>query len=101
MKILGKLKTAAPWLFMPFEIKDPVQVGTDREKVLDPYFTDWISNAASMVHHSSSETESEAAGGDTAEQQPDDRAAPVNEPSETDAQEPGAETAPLDIPEQQ
>ena len=101
MKILGKLKTAAPWLFMPFEIKDPVQVGTDREKVLDPYITDWISNAASMVHHTASETDDEASAGGAAGQQADDQSAPETEPSETGEQDTGADTAPLDIPEQQ
>ena len=57
MQIQGKFKTAAPWLFMPFEVLDPISVGTDIKSILEPYFTDWISNAASMIHHTSTETQ--------------------------------------------
>lgn len=60
LHITGKLKTAAPWLFMPFDVNDPIPVGTTKEEVLDPYLEDWISNAASMirhVHHDSSGAE--------------------------------------------
>ena len=51
MKIDGKVKTAAPWLFMPFEVIDPIQTGTGPEDVLEPYLTDWISNAESLITH--------------------------------------------------
>ena len=87
MNIQGKFKTAAPWLFMPFEIIDPVPVGTDKEAVLDPYITDWISNAASMIHHNDSEPETVTEVSETV---------PENDGSETEG-----ETAPLDIPDQE
>ena len=51
LKIDGKVKTAAPWLFMPFEVIDPIQTGTGPEDVLEPYLTDWISNAESLITH--------------------------------------------------
>ena len=47
----ASLKTAAPWLFMPFEVVDPIETGAKKEDVLVPYLTDWISNAASMIKH--------------------------------------------------
>lgn len=91
MNIRGKFKTAAPWLFMPFEIIDPIPVGTEKETVLDPYITDWISNAASMIHHNESEPETEA---EVSETVPDNEG--TNETAETET-----ETAPMDIPEQE
>ncbi len=91
LKISGKLKTAAPWLFMPFEITDPVAVGTDREQVLDPYFTDWVSNAASLVHHTAPEQE-------TADPEPQPETEAPAAGTETDASDPEVETAPLDVP---
>ena len=87
MNIQGKFKTAAPWLFMPFEIIDPVPVGTDKEAVLDTYITDWISNAASMIHHNDVEPETVTEVSETV---------PENDGSETEG-----ETAPLDIPDQE
>ncbi len=95
MTIQGKLKTAAPWLFMPFEIVDPIQVGTEKEKVLEPYFTDWISNAPSMIRHTSIESETEITRNDT----PEEQSAEQNNSMED--QDTGAETAPLDIQEQE
>ena len=53
LSIEGKVKTAAPWLFRPFDVKNAVQISTDPGKELVPYLTDWISNAASMIHHTS------------------------------------------------
>jgi len=47
----GKVKTAAPWLFMPFEVIDPIQTGTGKDAVLESYFIDWICNASSIIHH--------------------------------------------------
>ena len=87
MNVQGKFKTAAPWLFMPFEIIDPVPVGTDKETVFDPYMTDWISNAASMIHHNDPEPETAAEVSETV---------PDNGGAETEG-----ETAPLDIPDQE
>ena len=103
MEISGKLKTAAPWLFMPFEIADPTQVGTDREQVLDPYITDWISNAASLVHHTVSGGEATDDSAGSASQQDTEGSAPEAKEStadaEPDTQDPEAETAPLDVQE--
>ena len=75
MNISATLKTAAPWLFMPFEVTDPIQVGADKKEVLDPYLTDWISNAASMIRHTA-DTPAEAEE-ETAE--PDAEAQPLEE----------------------
>ena len=55
LHISGKLKTAAPWLFMPFEVVNPVTVGTNFQNELIPYFVDWISNASSMITHTAEE----------------------------------------------
>lgn len=97
LKAEGKLKTAAPWLFMPFEVVDPIQVGTEKETVFDPYMTDWVSNAASMIHHTVPEQEAESvpAEAPAAEQEAE---APETDAQETESQD--AETAPLDVPEQ-
>ena len=51
IKVEGKLKTAAPWLFMPFELIDPISLETDHPETLLSYSLDWISNAKSMIHH--------------------------------------------------
>ena len=32
-----------------------VQTGTDKAEVLEPYMTDWISNAASIIRHNAAE----------------------------------------------
>ena len=56
----GKVKTAAPWLFMPFEVTDPTEIGPEHPEITEAYGTDWISNAASMIHHTeATETETE------------------------------------------
>ena len=91
MHIQGKFKTAAPWLFMPFEIIDPVPVGTEKETVLDPYITDWISNAASMIHHYDEEPGTATEVVETV---------PGNDESQESSEAEG-ETAPLDVPEQE
>ncbi len=92
----GKFKTAAPWLFMPFETANALQVGTDKNDIiLTAYIADWISNAPSILHYTQ------------------DGVVPVGEtipppPSETATQEPAdgadtddaAEAAPLDIDEE-
>ena len=92
LQLKGEVNTAAPWIFMPFEIVNPEPVGTDIEKVFVPYFTDWVSNAASMIEHKSSmepENESNAISAQEA-------------PSEQEGSGNGnTETAPLDVEEQE
>ena len=94
--IEGKVKTAAPWLFMPFEVKDPIEIGPDHPEITEGYATDWISNAASMIHHTEpSETPEE--------EEPAETAAPDPEPedgkeADSDVNE-DAEAAP--IPEEE
>ena len=95
----GQIKTAPPWLFMPFEVIDPIETGTKKEDVIMPYLTDWISNASSMIRHISSETESVSvievqSSPDTAEDSPEET---KDEPAETDTE---AETQPMDEPEE-
>ena len=110
LQLSGKMKTAAPWLFMPFEVIDPVQTGTAVKDVLEPYLTDWISNAASMIRHSDTAITEESAGA-PAETEPQmetetpeetEAAAETEETEETEVTEDqGAETAPMDIAEQE
>ena len=89
LDITGKFKTAVPWIFMPFEIQDPVQVGTEKDKEIIPYLTDWVSNAASMISHNSAEEPVQ-------EENPDD--IPEDAQNET-AESESAETAPLEVEE--
>jgi hypothetical protein len=92
LAIEGKVKTAAPWLFMPFEVKDPIEIGPDHPEITEEYATDWTSNAASMIHHTDPS--------DTAEEEkPAETAAPASETeaegkTESDVSE-NAEAAPI------
>lgn len=101
MTVQGKFKTAAPWLFMPFEIIDPIQAGTRKETVLEPYFTDWISNAASMVHHTDPSGTEETETGEADTQNPSGETAAAEEAPDAGKQENDPETAPLDVPDQE
>ena len=67
LTIDGKVKTAAPWLFMPFEVTDPTQIGPDHPEITENYLIDWISNAASIIHHDDEPDETET----TTENQPE------------------------------
>ena len=108
IQVKSKLKTAAPWLFMPFELLDPIQVGTEKEDVLLPYLTDWISNAKSMIRHTDAE-EAEPTPEPEAEPAPEAEAdTGESEPAENPEAEPlpedegaDAETAPLETSEQE
>ena len=72
VEVEGKIKTAAPWLFMPFEVVDPTEIGPNHPEITENYLTDWISNAASMIHHTEAdETEAESA--------PEEAKVPVSE----------------------
>jgi len=59
LTIDGKVKTAAPWLFMPFEVTDPAEIGPDHPEITESYLIDWISNAGSMIHHDDEPDETE------------------------------------------
>ena len=115
MDINGQLKTAAPWLFMPFEIIDPTETGTKKEEVLIPYLTDWISNAASMIRHKDAAPAEEAQATeapaeepqttqDPAADSPEENADGENEDPaeaveiETDVDDENAEAQPIDEP---
>ena len=108
LQIQGKVNTAAPWIFMPFEIVNPEPVGTDPEKVFIPYLTDWVSNAASMIHHTE-ETDQQAGNidtttpevQDTRSSQTEAETAEGTENEETAETAEKAETAPLDMEEQE
>lgn len=89
LHIKGKMKTAAPWIFMPFEIVNPVPVGTDPEKVLIPYLTDWISNAASMIEYIQTEEQYQEV--------PEDSVSEKQTEKGIDKASADAETAPLDV----
>ena len=84
----GKLKTAAPWLFMPFEITDPIEIGPEHPEITEAYGTDWVSNAPSLIHHTeATEAETEAPATDAPETEPENS-------EEQDASD-TAEAAPL------
>lgn len=108
LQIQGKVNTAAPWIFMPFEIVNPEPVGTDPEKVFIPYLTDWVSNAASMIHHTE-ETDQQTGNidtttpevQDTRSSQTEAETAEGTENEETAETAEKAETAPLDMEEQE
>ena len=101
MKIEGTIKTAAPWIFMPFEIVDPIMTGTDTKKVIEPYFEDWISNALSMISHSNTEQALNAEQSGTTESQ--EQEYQKNEPDDetTNDLSEDAEASPIDDPEQE
>ena len=65
LSLRASLKTAKPWVFMPFEVIDPIEIGTDPAAVLDPYLTDWVSNASSMIHYSVPASEENNAAADS------------------------------------
>ena len=92
LQLKGKVKTAAPWIFMPFEIVNPEPVGTDIEKVFVPYFTDWVSNAASMIEHKSSMEPENESNAISAQEAPSEQ---------EDSGNGNTETAPLDVEEQE
>jgi len=95
LTIDGKVKTAAPWLFMPFEVTDPTQIGPDHPEITENYLIDWISNAASIIHHDDEPDETET----TTENQPEAQEE-TGEKTETNAENDSdvsdtAEAAPL------
>ena len=93
LSIDGKVKTAAPWLFMPFEVSDPIEIAPDHPEITEEYLTDWISNAASMIQHVDplkTETESEPLVVTESPAAESDN----NDQSDSDADD-TAETAPL------
>ncbi len=64
----AQVKTAAPWLFMPFEIVSPIRVKADNLEEVFSYAEDWVSNAVSMIHHN--DEDATAASEDTATPEP-------------------------------
>lgn len=91
----GVLKTAAPWLFMPFDISNAVEAGTDANLVLTGYLADWLSNAHSMIRHSSGEQESPAPETNIpAEKQ--EEAAETAEPVADETADPESEAVPME-----
>ena len=57
MTVSADVKSAAPWLFVPFEVKNPeaVMPGSDRLIDIDSYMSDWISNAKTMLRYNDDE----------------------------------------------
>ena len=97
LNISARLKTSAPWLFMPFDVIDPEQTGTDKANVLDPYLTDWISNASSIIRHTNDPAET------VQETIPQESDAPnaEDETEMTEETDADAETAPLEETDQE
>lgn len=88
VSVVAKVKTAAPWLFMPFEVVDPIAVDAADPAPLLSYITDWISNSASMIHHSMPAEEPTA--------EPSATEQPTPEPTETE--EPASESTETEEP---
>lgn len=79
----GKFKTAAPWLFMPFELIDPIQIDPANPQELMAYFADWISNAPSIIHHSEKTETSSSDQNDTTQSEPQETSGVLtDQPSE-------------------
>ena len=95
LTIDGRVKTAAPWLFMPFEVKDPTEIGPDHPEIAENYLIDWISNAASMIHHDDEPDETETVAETKPEEQKETEAKPANSPEINSDVSDTAETAPL------
>ena len=93
--VQGFVKTvnSDTWVFKPFDIAHTVEVGTDFENTIVPYGTDWISNAASMIHHTSMEETTPDDSSADVSQAPEDEDNPgVDEQQEQSGE---AETTPL------
>ena len=97
LNISARLKTSAPWLFMPFDVIDPEQTGTDKANVIDPYLTDWISNASSIIRHTNDPAETVQ---ETIPQKSDAPNA-EDETEMTEETDADAETAPLEETDQE
>lgn len=100
LKLEAKLKTASPWLFMPFEVTDPIDIGTDAQKVLVPYLTDWIANAASIIRHTdgttAAETEAESIPPEENTEEPAEEETEDLPEAEDEGESSEAESIPLD-----
>lgn len=91
--VQGSVKTvnSDTWVFKPFDITHSVPVGTDFVNTIIPYGTDWISNAASMIHHTLTEETTPVDDHTT-----DDSQASEDNPGNDEQDASGeAETAPL------
>jgi len=95
LKIDGKVKTAAPWLFMPFEVTDPTEIDPDYPEITENYLIDWISNAASIIHHDDEPDETETATDNQPEEQEEtEKKTETSEENNSDVSD-TAEAAPL------
>ena len=98
VSVQGSLKTvnSDSWVFKPFDISHPVQLGADKADVFTSYMTDWISNASTMIHHIQPSTDipSETQIPETAEENDRNDIQEDEEPGEEDNSE-DAEAAPL------
>ena len=93
LRIDGNVHSAKPWLFMPFELIDPVYTGTEKKEVLEPYMTDWISNAASIIQHNGQDEPAQAGTDIQAESASAEK---TENPNAEGTQMTEAETVPLD-----
>lgn len=90
LSVEATIKTAAPWLFMPFEITNPTEIGPEHPDTFKTYQEDWISNVESMIHHTE-EGPAEATDAPAATAQPAEDAGSEAEQDASDT----AEAAPL------
>ncbi len=101
MKISGKLKTSSQWLFMPFEIADPVYTGTKIRDVIAPYLTEWISNAASIITHTEEEKEPQPEASEEPSPEPEEETEEEEEAPAEDGGNSEAEAVPVEETEEE
>ena len=95
LTIDGKVKTAAPWLFMPFEVTNSTEIGPDHPEITENYLIDWISNAPSIIHHNDEPDETETVSDNNPEEQEETEEKPeANSENNNDVSD-TAEAAPL------
>jgi len=84
------------WVFKPFDISHSIHADAGNTEVLTSYFTDWVSNAASMIHHSAP---SDDMTGNTSEDDTsktmNNNTEPTNQTQEETDDSSNTETAPL------
>ena len=105
LSVKGEVKTANSdkWVLNPFDVVDPFRIEINNMAPASSYLADWISNAASIIHHT--ETIDETKNQDD-NLPPEEKKEETSEETGTDDQsglpddvEEGSETAPLEVPD--
>lgn len=93
LNFTGTFKSAAPWLFMPFDISNAEEIKASDFSPVVSYLTDWVSNAPSIIRYGDQTT-----GSSPATFAPEATALPTPIPvyEDEDNGSAEAETAPMD-----